>query len=131
MSENRINNHETLNPNTFCYACPVRIISTFLMRADTSSGPRANPYAGRARKTNLHILCRASLCGMGQLALPSLQSNLAMCVDNDCRELWKQMNKKIFRNGNIDHIEIFMVAQQLKVWSWVIAKIRFNVFFLL
>ena len=38
-------------------------------------------------------------------------------------ELWKQINKKIFKNGRIDHIEIFMMVQ-LKVWSWVTSKVR-------
>jgi len=33
-------------------------------------------------------------------------------------ELWNHKNKSIFRNGMIDHIEIFTMAQ-LKVWSWI------------
>ena len=37
-------------------------------------------------------------------------------------ELWKQRNKKIFRNGHIDHMEIFS-RTQLKVWSWVTSNV--------
>ena len=42
-------------------------------------------------------------------------------------ELWKQRNKKIFRNKTIDHSEIFMMVQ-LEVWSWVTAKVRLTCF---
>ena len=37
-------------------------------------------------------------------------------------ELWNHRNRKIFKNGKIDHIEIFTMVQ-LKVCSWMLSKI--------
>jgi len=42
-------------------------------------------------------------------------------------EIWKQINKKAFNNGRIDHMEIFTMAQS-QVWSWVTSKVRFTCF---
>ena len=42
-------------------------------------------------------------------------------------ELWKQMNKKIFRDGVTDHSEIFTMVQ-LKVWSWLTADVKLTCF---
>ena len=42
-------------------------------------------------------------------------------------ELWKYKNKEIFRNGRVDHLEIFSMAQ-LKVWSLVASKVRLACF---
>ena len=44
-------------------------------------------------------------------------------------ELWKQRNKKSFRNGTIGQSEIFTMVQ-LKVWSWVTANVRLTLFLL-
>lgn len=46
-------------------------------------------------------------------------------------ELWKQRNKKIFRNGNIYHIEIFMVAQTTESLVMDNSEGKFSKFFLL
>jgi len=42
-------------------------------------------------------------------------------------ELWKQRNKKIFRDEVTDHSEFFPMVQ-LKVWSWLIANVRLACF---
>ena len=36
-------------------------------------------------------------------------------------ELWKYRNKHIFQGGEIDHSEVFTLAQ-LKDWSWITSK---------
>jgi len=36
-------------------------------------------------------------------------------------ELWKHRNKRIFRDGRIDHNEIFTLAE-VKAWSWIKSK---------
>jgi len=36
-------------------------------------------------------------------------------------ELWNHRNRKVFRNGRVDHIEIFAMSQ-VKAWSWVASK---------
>jgi len=38
-------------------------------------------------------------------------------------ELWFYRNKRIFKGGRVDHIEIFTLAQ-MKAWSWVLSKAR-------
>jgi len=38
-------------------------------------------------------------------------------------ELWNHRNRKIFKNGRTDYIEIFTMVQ-LKVWSWMLSKIH-------
>ena len=38
-------------------------------------------------------------------------------------ELWNHRNKKVFRNGRVDHIEIFAMSQ-VKAWSWVASKVQ-------
>jgi len=38
-------------------------------------------------------------------------------------ELWKHRNRKVFRSGKIDPIEIFAMSQ-VKAWSWVVCKVR-------
>jgi len=38
-------------------------------------------------------------------------------------ELWNHRNRKVFRSGRVDHIEIFAMSQ-VKAWSWVVCKVR-------
>lgn len=38
-------------------------------------------------------------------------------------ELWIHRNRKVFRSGRVDHIEIFAMSQ-VKAWSWVMCKVR-------
>jgi len=50
-----------------------------------------------------------------------------LCVYSIIGELWKQKNKKMFRNENVDHLEIFTM-EQLNVWSSVTVKVRLTCF---
>lgn len=42
-------------------------------------------------------------------------------------EIWRHRNKYIFKEGVIDHIEIFFFVQ-LKVWSWLTFKCDYTCF---
>jgi len=43
-------------------------------------------------------------------------------------KLWRHRNHKTFKNGRIDHIEIFTMSQ-LKVWLWFSSKVQLASFF--
>jgi len=36
-------------------------------------------------------------------------------------EIWKHQNMCVFKNGRVDHIEVFVVAQR-KVWALITSK---------
>ena len=36
-------------------------------------------------------------------------------------EIWNHRNKVVFENGQVDLVEVFIVAQR-KTWSWVTVK---------
>jgi len=54
-------------------------------------------------------------------------ASLVLCVDCIIGELWKQRNKKVFKNGRVDYIEVFTMVQ-LQVWSWITSKVRLTCF---
>jgi len=42
-------------------------------------------------------------------------------------EIWKHMNKVIFKGGVVDIVKMFVMAQ-LNVWSWLTSKLTYAIF---